>query len=1005
MREFTPGWYVVQGADAQGRTRLKYFARRDLVTCECYATSDGRQIYVWGAPERPNGMRELWKPSYTFRGTETGGKWDNERTEAKNKASGGGEATATRTTPRSPCEDLSQHCPACDRKGLLIMPLRYAVARSDVPAMSAAPVLSGGFSSGDEGLSLPSNLARYTVRTMRAGYLYVFNEKLGAAGWSGYSVDSRGYLTEFDVESESPPAPNANGNAPCGRRATSEMARCIAIPDGHLPDRLGKIWLAFTDTPWTKRVLEDHKIKPDVREANMRVFDAKAWASSKGAHAQQHVESFEAGHARVAEFVVQESLMERVMRPLNFPWPQGENTLMAGTQPAFTDSFSPFANATTKLPQILEAARQAGKDVPVAMLALADPVGIAIDLNAQAIRRASAWANEPLRRWKRETAQAIDGLEMAVKHGAVERVGASRATTAGVLAFFLPRSSDAVLRGGNPGEKMEYARYVSEEEADVIGREEWQDHHIEYFDDAAKRRYLDVEHPQELKAFEAATLNPLDDAYMAWLKCQRFLNHFRYNFDDANVESGTAYTEKLTLVLADASGRSRVATFLAERLAQDPSEPTSLEVRAMMGNQKKIIDGLVKLVKDENMARGGLSWDDAAGQMWGVFGNALDTKAFRALAEGSAVPSPGSADDRILNAIGRFTYHVSGPIVRRMNNMSNSALGWAATAIPERRLMAIMGAIVRSESPSHRIVDLRNQATRKQATRMIASMVAQISGGNNHQYRSEIRQMLDNIADANGVRYPYRALLIIDEVQAARLANLEGAARDLHLRTSVLVRHEQFESLFNSSVRKVFDVKFKVGIVASIFTAFSLHKALDEMNKASREEKMIKIVNFAGGIAALTGGMLELTEQVLAKTAWGATAHSYHLRIMAAQNTTRASLFGLVGRGLSAIGGLIAGALAIVDGASNAWIAPVYGVTMMFLGLASIICAVLLFTSTLGGVGIILGIVVAIITLVISTLKPTAIQKWLASSYFGTSRRRFEDLSEQHAALAKLNEE
>uniref|UniRef100_UPI0031DE2C17 toxin VasX n=1 Tax=Herbaspirillum sp. TaxID=1890675 RepID=UPI0031DE2C17 len=250
MAVFTPGWYVVQPRDAQGHTQLKYFARRDRVTCACYTTADGRQVYLWGETERPGGVADTWRPSYVYRPSDADGQWDAAQPAAALHVSN--------SVPRSACEDRANACPACDRKGLLILPLRYAVARADVPGLSAAPALADPFASGDDGIVLPADLAHYTLRTLRSGYLYVFNESWGRQGWTAYTVDAQGYLGEFDIHAKSPPLPDVLANAPCGRRATAELARCIAIADAHLPERLGTVWLSFSATPWTAALVRRH---------------------------------------------------------------------------------------------------------------------------------------------------------------------------------------------------------------------------------------------------------------------------------------------------------------------------------------------------------------------------------------------------------------------------------------------------------------------------------------------------------------------------------------------------------------------------------------------------------------------------------------------------------------------------------------------------------------------------------------------------------------------------
>ena len=128
MTTFKPGWYAVSNADAQGNTPCKYFAERNLVTCECYVAKDGRQVYRWGAKEKPAGQKDQWLDSYRFLDTESGGKWDNEKTKTEVSSGGSGDPKQPPRPAASPCEDLSQRCPACDRNGLMILPLQIGRA-------------------------------------------------------------------------------------------------------------------------------------------------------------------------------------------------------------------------------------------------------------------------------------------------------------------------------------------------------------------------------------------------------------------------------------------------------------------------------------------------------------------------------------------------------------------------------------------------------------------------------------------------------------------------------------------------------------------------------------------------------------------------------------------------------------------------------------------------------------------------------------------------------------
>ncbi|WP_328516126.1 toxin VasX, partial [Ralstonia pseudosolanacearum] len=91
-------------------------------------------------------------------------------------------------------------CEQCNRKGLPILFTRY----------------SAGYSSRPEGLSIldkfkpaghlqaqpggvPIKTARYGVRMLRAGYLYLRIERRGLLEWEGYAVHPHGYLQQFPV--------------------------------------------------------------------------------------------------------------------------------------------------------------------------------------------------------------------------------------------------------------------------------------------------------------------------------------------------------------------------------------------------------------------------------------------------------------------------------------------------------------------------------------------------------------------------------------------------------------------------------------------------------------------------------------------------------------------------------------------------------------------------------------------------------------------------------------
>ncbi|OPK55564.1 T6SS effector BTH_I2691 family protein, partial [Ralstonia solanacearum] len=132
----------------------------------------------------------------------------------------------------NPCDD-------CKREGLPILFTRYAA----------------GYSSRPEGLSIldkfkptgrlqaqpggvPIKTARYGVRMLRSGYLYLRIERRGLLEWEGYAVHPHGYLKQFWVMKPE----DSKAQIACQRDARPANNSLVWVKDAK---NVKSLWYAF----------------------------------------------------------------------------------------------------------------------------------------------------------------------------------------------------------------------------------------------------------------------------------------------------------------------------------------------------------------------------------------------------------------------------------------------------------------------------------------------------------------------------------------------------------------------------------------------------------------------------------------------------------------------------------------------------------------------------------------------------------------------------------------
>lgn len=161
-------------------------------------------------------------------------------------------------------------CPNCARKGLPILFTRYAAAYSaQAEGMAALEGLqpAGHLQTKPSGVTLQT--ARYNVRLLRPGYLYVRIKRVGLAReWMGYAVHPHGYLSEFPVAL---PA-EARSNPACEVEIRGATKSLVWVPDAK---RVESLHYLFHPDPIDYQHLMD-VIEPNPGKYAQR-FDVAGW--------------------------------------------------------------------------------------------------------------------------------------------------------------------------------------------------------------------------------------------------------------------------------------------------------------------------------------------------------------------------------------------------------------------------------------------------------------------------------------------------------------------------------------------------------------------------------------------------------------------------------------------------------------------------------------------------------------------------------------------------------
>lgn len=514
-------------------------------------------------------------------------------------------------------------CEYCDKRGVPIFPARYAIAlpHTGAPAVANKPAIA-----------LPDASSQYTLRTLRSGYLYVYDE--ARKRWDDYFVTEDGYFFKTSTQAKGQPLVLPKKPFSCPDEGHRAIASCITIPDAK---RATKVWLAFSDGQWTDAVRKRHD-SADYRKKHMRCIDVKAYSASVDA---KHCLPIKDVGSKIAEYALDKTALKKAV---GFsPIPQESRKGRAERLMAEAEKLAP------------------GKGF---IVALNDAVGIAAELSALMIHHASTFANKKENKHPLMASLAISQIKVAVEEQALE----AEQQAAEELANDYISQPDLSVLFSDTARKRKEAQYdalrtVTPAEAKRAQQHAW-DKYRAKFNEAAMHAWQ-AKFETESQKLDQTTIQPLAKAYLAWLGGQDIKQSFLCNYDEDSLDSGEAYTRAVTLAISGTQDKKRCLDYLSQMLSGN-FEPENFLLNALALNQKSLKDQIKKAVGAPSIDPRIFPADAYIGFQGGVA---------EKIAHG----------DTSLNA---YLLTISAPLVKLFDGISNKVARplWTAMAMHSRKV-------------------------------------------------------------------------------------------------------------------------------------------------------------------------------------------------------------------------------------------------------------------------------------------------------------------------------
>lgn len=500
-------------------------------------------------------------------------------------------------------------CEFCEKTGLAILPVRVALMHPDAGAPALPEDLYPVDGAGGKRLSLEGSAAAYTARTLRSGYLYVYDER---GTWEKYWITTHGYLMKMPAGQVMSGAYTA-GREPCDKTGHKEIAACITVKD---PKSAKRIWVGYSEVEWTPRVLERHQDEA-YRQRHMRIFDVRRWM---GSHQGPHAQTLDRVSSIVAEYA-----------------PKAKVQTFAFSLQAF------HSRASTK-DSLLRAAATLGPQPP-ALLVIDDPSGMAAEIGARVVEVHKGFMAREERSRKLAVSSAILGLQGAVS----DRSEMNEIAAGDELeedSHFVPDGLGRMTYVANPPR----LRATTAADLSSVSAQSWTKYERDY--DEGARRQWQKEFDKEYGRFTDETLWPLARSHVRWMSSNQMSNYLDCNYDSVSAEVGLVYARVLEQCIRGTEQFEPCAQLYVRWLNGVMSDDRNIVLRGIVLNLESTRNAFVQSLKPD-VTWEAIGWD---GLLF-AFNNAIDSVAKQAHDELSRLlASLGGSIARVLQSA------VEGPV-------------------------------------------------------------------------------------------------------------------------------------------------------------------------------------------------------------------------------------------------------------------------------------------------------------------------------------------------------